>query len=37
MAASTWLGSRVEAVQAEPLATSYPRRLSASTIASPST
>ena len=28
IAASTWLGSRVEAVQAEPLATSKPRRSS---------
>ncbi len=37
IAASTWLGSSVLAVQAEPLATAKPRRSSSSTSASPST
>ena len=37
MAASTWLGSRVLAVHAEPLATAKPRRSSSVTNASPST
>ena len=37
IAASTWLGSSVDAVQAEPLATANPRRSSSVTSASPST